>query len=193
MNRIKTNRDFYLALTKLTKNQTDATRSLEGYLLAILELSNEHQMYELLPIMDFFALLAEAFDAEMAQFDPAWRDNYQSHNWEITGYEGWHSTIIRQIVDLREMDEAGILEDEYRYYGVDSPRGARWYNFTPRSFLECATAGSFGGWHAGDGTGRDFVPEVTEEAKEREQKIIDFEEISWDEFRFFLLMGQQYE
>jgi hypothetical protein len=42
--------------------------------------------------------------------------------------------------------------------GIDSPRGQRWYHFDPRTFLECATAGSYGGWQPGDETGRDYVP-----------------------------------
>ena len=43
------------------------------------------------------------------------------------------------------MAEAGALEDEYRYFGIDSPTGFRWYNFDPCSYLECGVRGSLGG------------------------------------------------
>jgi hypothetical protein len=40
------------------------------------------------------------------------------------------------------MAEAGTLENEYRYFGIDSPTGFRWYNFDPCSYLECGVRGS---------------------------------------------------
>ena len=48
----------------------------------------------------------------------------------------WQATLIRQIVDLREMEENGTLADRDRYFGVNSPRQSRWYNFEPPSYLE---------------------------------------------------------
>jgi hypothetical protein len=36
------------------------------------------------------------------------------------------------------MAEAGMLENEYRYFGIESPTGFWWYNFDPRSYLEAA-------------------------------------------------------
>ena len=61
--------------------------------------------------------------------------------------------------DLHEMDENDTLKNEQRYFGVNAPRKSYWYNFDPIGYLECATAGSFGGWEPGDETGRQFVPE----------------------------------
>ncbi|WP_428070349.1 hypothetical protein [Chryseobacterium gambrini] len=29
------------------------------------------------------------------------------------------------------------LEDEWKYYGIDSETGNRWYNFDPSSILDC--------------------------------------------------------
>ncbi|MEL6546575.1 MAG: hypothetical protein AAFQ82_18250 [Myxococcota bacterium] len=49
----------------------------------------------------------------------------------------------RQILDLRGMAETGMLEDDARYFGVDTPEGRRWYNVEPIGwpmlvdFVEC--------------------------------------------------------
>lgn len=193
MNQIKTNRDFYIALTTLIKNQRDSERSLEEYLRAILKLSYQHQTREVFPIKDFFNLLVEAFSADGIDFDPTWQENFQPDDWEIHGYEGWRLTITRQIVDLREMEEAGILDDEFCYYGVNSPRGYRWYNFDPCTFLECGTVGKFGGWRDGDETNREYVKDVSDAAKEQQEMIVDLEIVTWDDFRDFLGLGQEYE
>ena len=51
----------------------------------------------------------------------------------------------------------GQLADDQRYFGIDSPRGGRWYNFDPAGYLECATVGTFGGWD-GEDDSRVLVP-----------------------------------
>jgi hypothetical protein len=91
-----------------------------------------------------------------------------------------------------------------RYFGINSPRGSRWYNFDPCTFLECAMAGSFGGWEEGDDTGRGYVPgEVAVlgpdgritgcDPRELDDPIVPLGEISWEAFRDFLGQGQWYE
>ncbi len=57
------------------------------------------------------------------------------------GYQSWRTRLDAQIHDLQQMAESGALSSDLRYYGLDAPSGARWYNFDPRSFLECAAAG----------------------------------------------------
>ena len=74
------------------------------------------------------------------------------------GYHEWEARLDEQLRDLREMEAAGTLANEHRYFGVDAPSGARWYNFDPCTFIECAAAGTFGGWQEGDETGRMLVP-----------------------------------
>ena len=65
---------------------------------------------------------------------------------------------LRQIVDLREMRDAGMLAKKWIELGIDAPRGGRWFNFEPVQYLECAAAGSIGGWEPGDATGRANPP-----------------------------------
>ena len=36
------------------------------------------------------------------------------------------------------MDEIGLLSNELRYFGINSPRGNCRYNFDPSSYLKCA-------------------------------------------------------
>jgi hypothetical protein len=112
--------------------------------------------------------------------------------------------IIGQIVDLREMDRAGTFANDLRYFGVDSPRGSRWYNFDPLTFLECGAAGTFDGWRAGDPTGRELVPgpvavldasgQITAvDPKEIEASLFEIELVTWDQMADFLRSGQWYE
>ncbi len=102
------------------------------------------------------------------------------------------------------MKEQGILDHEYRYFGIDSPRGHRWYNFDPQTFLEYAMEGTYGGWQPGDNTSRDYVPGevavVTNDGtiescnpRDIERPIFEITGISWDDFQHFLMMGQVYE
>ena len=86
----------------------------------------------------------------------------------------FEATILKQVADLREMDEAGLLSSELRYFGMDSPRGNRWYNFDPSSYIECAITGTYD----------DFQEENSE---------ITFDDISWNEISEFLWCGQIYE
>src|SRR5262249_54029097 len=109
-----------------------------------------------------------------------------------------------QIVDLHQMAANGQLEDKYRYFGIDAPRGGRWYNFDPRGFLECAVAGSFGGWQEGDDTGRDYVPGlaaagdadgniIAVDPRSIETPVDALPPITWDAFAELLFTGQIYE
>jgi hypothetical protein len=123
---------------------------------------------------------------------------------EAPGFDRWESFLLRQMVDLREMAEQGMLADEHRYFGIDSPRGQRWYNFDPCTFLECAAAGSSGGWQSGDDTGRAYVPGpvailgddgtvTTSDPQDVPDPVFSIREVSWDDFQSFLGCGQWYE
>ncbi|MBO0797503.1 MAG: hypothetical protein J2P31_01655 [Blastocatellia bacterium] len=144
------------------------------------------------------------FDASFAELIEYPQYDEDDDDDDLPGYPGWEATIVRQIVDLREMDEAGMLKNKYKYFGVDSPRGERWYNFNPASFLECAMAGTYGGWSPGDSTGRTYVPgkvaflDENGELVDRDPEtlpnpIYPIAQISWEDFQYFLSMGQMYE
>ena len=120
------------------------------------------------------------------------------------GYVAWEKRIGEQIRDLDEMRQDGTLDDEYRTFGADAPSGARWYNFEPCTYLECAVAGTFGGWEEGDDTGRSYVPgpvavldasgAVTSlDPRDIEEPVVVLLHITWEMFEDFLDSGQSYE
>lgn len=199
-----TNRDLYTAIGELGQRYASSARTLEQYLSALLGLTRHHRARSTVSISDFYELLCEAFTADPVSFDPAWREQYAALDPDQPGFVGWEATLIRQIVDLHEMEEAGTLKNKYRYFGVNAPRGSRWYNFDPAGYLECAMDGSLGGWEPGDPTGRDFVPgqvavissQGTVESvdpQDLERPVVDLPGLSWDQFQNFIVCGQIYE
>jgi hypothetical protein len=201
---LTTNRDLYRAIGELGERYASSGRTLEHYLLALLGLARQHNRQDALSLSEFYQVVSEAFSADPIPFASAWRDTYGALNPNQSGFVGWEATVIRQIVDLREMDEAGTLAYEYRYFGVDAPRGSRWYNFDPVTYLECAMAGSLGGWEPDDPTGRQFVPgEVgvmdsignlqIVNPQDIERPIGPLPQVSWDQFKDFVECGQMYE
>lgn len=203
MSKASTNRDLYLAIAALTAREKESPRSLEEYLRALGSLADERRGQVSLTLAEFLGLLAGAFTAKAPPFDASWRDHPDSGR-ASGGYRGWEATLRRQVVDLREMEEQGVLADEQRYFGVNSPRGGRWYNFDPCTFLECGTQGHFGGWAPGDDTGRDYVSGpvlvLEEDGRLAERApqdvpnpIFPLPAIDWDDFRRFLEQGQSYE
>jgi hypothetical protein len=196
---MQTNRDFYLAITALIERQWDNSRSLEDYLRALVQGVEDQQERSSFSLEELFQLLSEAFTTDVPPFDDTWRASY-GENTQGTGFKEWLATVREQVVDLHEMQENGQLDDKYRYFGINSPRGQRWYNFDPCGFLECATAGSYGGWEPGDATDRDFVPGPvtvleddgtfgTRDPKDIARPRIPIREVTWDDFRYFLRQG----
>ena len=202
-----TNRDLYLAVGELGQKHASSSRTLEQYLLALLGLARHHHRQSAPPALslaDFSRMLSDAFTADPVTFEAAWREQYNALDRSRPGFAGWEAKIIRQIVDLREMDEAGTLRDEQRFFGINAPRGARWYNFTPAGYLECGMAGSLGGWEPDDPTGREFVPgQVTvmdsqggfyaADPRDIKRPITDLPALSWEDFQDFMICGQIYE
>ena len=204
MSDLHTNRDLYLAIGALTHKHRSDDRSLEQYLLALLRAVEPFANAETLPLNDFYNLIAQAFEIEPYVFDEDWRQQYAELPHKSDDFSGWHATVIQQIVDLREMAETGMLANEYRYFGVNSPRGSRWYNFDPISYLECAMAGSFGGWEPGDTSGREFVPGTVavladdgsiqeENPEDIPRPHFEIPDVSWEEVKRFIICGQVYE
>jgi hypothetical protein len=97
-----------------------------------------------------------------------------------------------------------LFSHQLRYFGITAPRGTRWLNFDPCTYLECAVAGTFRGWRDGDQTARILVPgpvavlnghgKVTSvdpgDIKEPTFEILG---VNWDEFTDFLHVGRCYE
>jgi hypothetical protein len=179
---INTADDLYFAISQLVAQHRETARPLEEYLRALWAVSLRHRDEKSLTPNEFFGVLAEAFAAEPFPSEPelwleAYGDIYELGLENAPGYEGWEFRVRRQVIDLLEMDLSGQLADEQRYLGINAPRGSRWYNFDPCSFLECAAAGTLGGREL-HGIDRDN-PVLTD--------------ISWEEFHDFLGEGQWYE
>ena len=210
---LKTNRDLYLFICGLRDVSAYRDRDLEQYLRALWQLGTMHNTEESLSLGRFAELLEAAFRESAPVFDPAWRDiadAYQAKLAELiesvlresatefdasawrdiadAGFAGWQDTILWQIVDLRDMDKAGMLRNEQRYFGIDAPRGNRWYNFDPMTYLECAAAGTFGGFHAGDPGGRMKFDSTTPD-----DPTVEIPLVGWDGFTHFLRAGAFYE
>lgn len=197
-----TNRGLYLAVRALLERHASNDRALEPYLLALWSLASERQHQPAIPIDDFVRLLDDAFTAPVSAFGQAMRA-LSDDGTQLDRFAGWEQTILRQIRDLREMDAAGTLDDEQRWFGVDAPRGACWYNFDPAGYLEAATEGTFGGWEPEDG-GRMLVPgpvavlgedgRITSvDPSEIDSPTYALDAVSWDAFADFLQSGQWYE
>lgn len=204
MPELRTNRDLYLAIEALAQEHKSCDRSLEQYLRALFRATKPFADSESLSLNDFHDVISRSFTTAPQEFDDNWREQYDALPEDATGFAGWQATLIRQIVDLREMDECGTLNNEYRYFGVASPRKSHWFNFDPAGYLECAMAGSFGGWEPNDETGRQFVPGpvavLTDDGciqganpQDLPRPQFEMPVVTWDQFTDFIYCGQIYE
>ncbi len=124
-----------IAVAELIVKRSHSPRTLESYLICLLILGRKHRVRGNMSYDRFYRLISEAFSASQVAFDQKWLQ--MPIDAEMTaGFEAWESTLIRQIVDLHEMKEDGRLASKTRYEGLDSPRGNRWINFDPCSYLE---------------------------------------------------------
>lgn len=204
MKKIQTNRDLYIAIEKLTQDHKVCERSLEQYLLALLLAAKQYEDLESISLNEFYELISQSFSTVPHGFDDNWRNQYEELPVDDSGFTGFQATLIRQIVDLREMNENHLLNNELRYFGIMSPRNSQWFNFDPAGYLECATAGSFSGWEPGDNTGRGFVngPVAVfsddlsvQEANTQDLPRPQYEisAVTWEQFKDFVYCGQIYE
>lgn len=196
MNDIATNRDLYCFIADLVKRRSGSSIALDAYLANLQQLGRARRSLPALSLTEFAGLLEAAFES------PGPGDSLAST--VADGYADWETRIGEQIRDLHEMRHAGTLANEYRFFGVNAPSGARWYNFDPFAYIECAAAGTFGGWQEGDDTGRAYVPGpvavldasgamTTMDPRDIEDPVVALPEITWQELVEFLEAGQSYE
>ena len=146
---------FYTEIQNLNKAYKNI--DLEKYLLALYRevLKNKERKltYNLL-----FTMLKNAFTTKPYLFNKEWltcneppddnRINHKFTNPDFTDlvdktntsylepFDFTLETLKFQIADLHKM-KGKQLEDKYRFYGIDSETGYRWYNFEPLSNLSC--------------------------------------------------------
>ena len=179
MNNLQTYDDFYSVIYALAERYEKNTRSLEEYLRALLGLTQKYQHQSTIPIREFITLLEEAFTATPVSFDPTWQSDYQFHVEEANDFPSWQTTIITQIIDLREMKEewdTNGYPSWYEYNPIYAPRGASWYNLNTYMYLECAAAGT-----------------RSQERFNIDKNTPSIQQINWYGFTEFLLLGQYYE
>ncbi len=198
---MRTNRDLYLSIAELVQSSRDNPRSLETYLRCLSAQAAPFAAAPGMPLATFFSLLRASLAAE-TEPKAAMPANVGEPNPGGTSYEDWQALIARQIADLSEMREAGTLDQAF--FGIAAPSGSIWYNTSVSGFLECAAAGTFGGWQPGDDTGRKLVPGDVAYLKEDgsigsapasafEHPIRNIDVVTWEEAIDFLWCGQTYE
>jgi hypothetical protein len=172
-------RRFVLAL--IEEQQGVYQHDLATYLRSLLGVVRTWHVNSLAPpsYADLAYFLAQGFVAPPVDYDPAWEDvnpwvpsdpDPEAATRERRSFGQLERLVQSQIVDLRQMEAAGLLADPVRvYFGVDAPRGARWYNAVVWSYLERGTC---------------WLEEAEEEA-ERED--------GWADFASILHQGQIYE
>lgn len=116
--------------------------SLDEYLRSlwglILEHRNEEFNFTLLA-----SLLEQAFSSKPVQFEESWFSYTEPANFQNfkDDFDCLKKTILFQISDLRRMDMKGMLKNELKYFGIESPTEHIWYNFDPHTYLKCAISG----------------------------------------------------
>lgn len=136
---MQTKSELYGFVADLAARHRVGQPSLEVYLRTMWGLASTQRTRTTWTFDEFAELLAASFTAPDPGFDE--QSCALEAGTRVDGFERWQHAILGQIVDLHEMGEAGMLDLELRYYGLDAPRGARWYNFDPCSFLESAIQG----------------------------------------------------
>ncbi|MCU0434546.1 MAG: hypothetical protein MUC87_13920 [Bacteroidia bacterium] len=149
------NSEFYQYIVKL--GDEFENRDLETYLLALLNLVEQEKSHNLTSDL-LLKLLKTAFIAQPKDFNPEWLsintapdENIMSKkftNPEInsminksvvsdkTGIDYTIAVLQFQIAELHKM-KGKQLDNDVRYFGLDSETGNRWYNFDPITNLEC--------------------------------------------------------
>jgi hypothetical protein len=156
---IRTNRDLYLHFLDLGRRARAASWSLSAFLRALWKVGRPLSDRQRLDADDVAAMFSAAALVPPAGYDPAWsRADLSLPGAEPAGHADWERVVLSQLADLEDFlvrppgPEARLGVDAPRPPG-SGPRATprRWCNFAPAAYLECAVAGSLGGWDAADG------------------------------------------
>jgi hypothetical protein len=191
---VVTNRDLYVRLLTLGEHLNDSSRALLDYLCALWAVSQPLAVDEELDGDQFAAMLTAAAAASPARPCPKWSVDDFTVDGPYVGYHDFAKVIGTQVVDLLAFQQSP--PGPYASLGVDAPPrvdGGRatiplWCNFDAATYLECAAAGSFGGWSVGDGR------RVSESGDGRaSDEVVALPAITWGDVAAFLEYGQSFE
>lgn len=150
-----TQNEFYENICTLKDNFEN--RDLETYLLALLKLVEQEKSGNLTADL-FIKLLQNAFVSEPEEFKDEWLNIMTAPDENIMSKKFTNPEINASIDKSIVSDQSGIdysiavikfqiselhkmsgkqLDDDMRYFGIDSETGNRWYNFDPMTNLEC--------------------------------------------------------
>lgn len=173
-------------------------RSLEADLSALWGVIGKHKHEP--PTYTLFAtLISEAFESEPVPFEEQWLNYKKPLFWELEGdgyivkeykdkqvvatravsdFEILMHTNLYQIADLHRMTPE-MLQDPYRYFGVDSPTGNRWNNLDVHIYWGCAIIG---------------MKAHTEQISSWRSPLLPrFLKCTWATLALLLELGQEYE
>lgn len=128
----------------------------------------------------FLQIISDGWTTTGMNFDTSWLSIVKSSdlieietNTRMDDFDYLKGTILYQIADLHRMRDAGYYEKDpmLLYFGLESPTGATWYNWTIEGFLEAANA-----------------PMDSDTADDME-----LEQATWRDLAELLILGQIYE
>nr|BFE38283.1 hypothetical protein GCM10010200_105340 [Actinomadura rugatobispora] len=196
---VRTNRELYLHFLQLGQEARAASWSLSAFLRALWKVSGPLSRRERLQSDDVAAMFSAAAAVPPADYRPAWSTRDLSlPGDEPAGYADWERVILSQLADLE--DFLAHPPGPQARFGVDAPRPPgtgrratprRWYNFDPATYLECAVAGSLGGWDAGDGA-RVPLP-AADGAPPARSYVREITTMTWGDLARIAVCGQMYE
>ncbi|GLZ12846.1 hypothetical protein Acsp04_30810 [Actinomadura sp. NBRC 104425] len=196
---VRTNRDLYLHFLHLGQEARAASWSLPAFLRALWKVSTPLSDRESLSPDEVAAMFSAAATTPPPDYDPAWSTaDLSLPGGEPRGHADWERVILSQLADLE--DFLAAPPGPHARFGVDAPRPpgggrratpARWYNFDLATYLECAVAGSLGGWDAADGA-RVPLPAGSGDPPARSY-VRPLTSMSWADLARIAVCGQVYE
>jgi hypothetical protein len=156
---LRTNRDLYLHFLRLGRQAKSTSWSLSAFLRGLMKVTEPLADRTALDLDDVAAMFSAATATSPPPYDPEWskRDLALPGDRPVD-HADWERVILSQLADLE--DFVSFPPGGLARYGVSAPRPpgggrrctpARWLNFDPAAYLECAVAGALGGWEPSDG------------------------------------------
>jgi hypothetical protein len=152
---LTTNRDLYLHLLRLGRRARGDSWSLSAFLRGLRHVGESVQDRGELTLDDVAAM----FDAALTVAPPAYDPSWSSADLALPGgtpvdHADWDRVIRSQLADLEDLaarPTGGRGKVEVSRSGGPRATPRRWCNTEVAAYLECAVAGSLGGWDAADG------------------------------------------